>query len=98
MISTRNPLTDEQKLYTHTHYIWHRVVLRAFIMLPILILKILSQVSLSLFEALFDVFDEMLPAHYKQTKVTFDQLSKGEQEAIERIAKARGAILSQVQT
>ena len=42
--------------------------------------------------------DEMLPAHYKQTKVTFDQLSKGEQEAIERIAKARGVMLSQVQS
>jgi hypothetical protein len=91
-------MTNEQKLYTHTHYIWHRVMLRVMIMAPIKITEFVALCISGACDGLYQVFDEMLPAHYKQTKVTFDQLTKGEQEAIERIAKARGVMLSQVQS
>ena len=91
-------MTEEQNLYTHTHYIWHRVLLRVIIMAPIKITEFIALCISGACDGLYQVFDQMLPAHYKQTKVPFDQLSKGEQEAIQRIAKARGAILSQVQT
>lgn len=91
-------MTEEQNLYTHTHYIWHRVLLRVIIMAPIKITEFIALCILGACDGLYLVFDQMLPAHYRQTQVPFDQLSKGEQEAIQRIAKARGAILSQVQT
>lgn len=91
-------MTEEQNLYTHTHYIWHRVLLRVIIMAPIKITEFIALCISGACDGLYQVFDQMLPAHYRQTQVPFDQLSKGEQEAIQRIAKARGAILSQVQT
>ncbi len=86
-----------EKTYQHIDYIWHLVVLRVLIMLPLLTFRTLSQVSLGIFEGLYEVFDKMLPAHYKQTEVPFEQLSKWEQEEYQRLAKARGGILSQVQ-
>lgn len=89
-------MTEEQNLYTHTHYIWHRVLLRVIIMAPIKITEFIALCISGACDGLYQVFDQMLPVHYKQTKVPFDQLTKGEQEAIQRIAKARGAILSQV--
>ena len=86
----------EQPLYTHTHYIWHRVLFRLIVMGPFAITgevaKIISDVTYKLVHKI----DEMLPSPYEQTKVPFDQLSKGEQKEIKRVAKARGAILSQV--
>lgn len=91
-------MTEEQNLYIHTHYIWHRVLLRVIIMAPIKITEFIALCISGACDGLYQVFDQMLPAHYKQTKVPFDQLSKGEQEVIQRITKARGAILSQVQT
>ena len=91
-------MTEEQNLYTHTHYIWHRVLLRVIIMAPIKITEFIALCISGACDGLYQVFDQMLPAHYRQTQVPFDQLSKGEQEAIQRITKARGAILSQVQT
>lgn len=86
------------QLYTHTHYIWHRVLLRVMVMAPIKITEFIALCISGACDGLFQVFDQMLPIHYKQTQVPFDQLSKGEQEAIQRVAKARGAILSQVQS
>lgn len=91
-------MTEEQNLYIHTHYIWHRVFLRVMVMAPIKITEFIALCISGACDGLYQVFDQMLPAHYKQTKVPFDQLSKGEQEVIQRITKARGAILSQVQT
>ena len=86
----------EQPLYTHTHYIWHRVLFRLIVMGPFAITgevaKIISDVTYKLVHKI----DEMLPSPYEHTKVPFDQLSKGEQKEIKRVAKARGAILSQV--
>lgn len=90
--------TTDTQLYTHTHYIWHRVMLRVIIMAPIKITEFIALCISGACDGLYQVFDQMLPAHYRQTQVPFDQLSKGEQEAIQRIVKARGAILSQVQT
>ena len=87
-------MTDQ--LYTHTHYIWHRVLLRVMVMAPIKITEFIALCISGACDGLFQVFDQMLPIHYKQTKVPFDQLSKGEQKEVQRIAKARGAILSQV--
>jgi hypothetical protein len=87
----------EQKLYTHTHYIWHRLLLRLVILAPIRITEFVALCISGACDGLYQVFDKMLPVHYRQTQVEFDQLSKGEQEAIERVAKARGVILSQVQ-
>lgn len=91
-------MTEEQNLYTHTHYIWHRVFLRVMVMAPIKITEFIALCISGACDGLYQVFDQMLPAHYRQTQVPFDQLSKGEQEVIQRITKARGAILSQVQT
>ena len=88
--------TTDTQLYTHTHYIWHRVLLRVIIMAPIKITEFIALCISGACDGLYQVFDQMLPVHYKQTKVPFDQLTKGEQEAIQRIVKARGAILSQV--
>jgi hypothetical protein len=88
----------EQKLYTHTHYIGHRVMLRVIIMAPIKITEFVALCISGACNGLYQVFDEMLPVHYRQTQVEFDQLTKGEQEAIERVAKAREVMLSQVQT
>lgn len=88
----------EQKLYTHTHYIWHLMLLRLIILGPIKITEFIALCISGACDGFFQVFDKMLPVPYKQTQVPFDKLSKGEQEAIEQIAKARGAILSQVQT
>ena len=90
-------MTNEQELYTHTHYIWHRLLLRLIVLGPIKITEFIALCVSGACDGLFQVFDEMLPMHYRQTQVPFDKLSKGEQEAIERIAKARGVILSQVQ-
>ena len=85
------------QLYTHTHYIWHRLLLRVMVMAPIKITEFIALCVSDACDGLYQVFDQILPVHYRQTKVPFDQLSKGEQEAIERIAKARGVMLSQVQ-
>ncbi len=84
------------ELYTHTHYIWHRVLLRVMVMAPIKITEFVALCISGACDGLFQVFDQMLPVHYRQTQVPFDQLSKGEQEAHERVAKARGVMLSQV--
>jgi len=85
------------QLYTHTHYIWHRVLLRVIVMTPIKITEFIALCVSGACDGLYQVFDEILPVHYKQTQVSFNQLSKGEQEAYERVAKARGVILSQVE-
>lgn len=86
-----------EQLYTHTHYIWYRVLLRVMVMAPIKITEFIALCISGACDGLYQVFDHMLPVHYRQTKVPFDQLSKGEQEEIQRIAKARGVMLSQVQ-
>lgn len=92
-------MTEQQPpLYTHTHYIWHRLFLRLVIITPIKITEFVALCISGACDGLYKVFDTMLPPHYRQTQVTFDKLSMGEQEAIERIMKARGVILSQVYT
>lgn len=83
----------EQKLYTHTHYIWHRVLLRAIVMSPFAITHLVTSFITDKVEKVYWKIDEILPLSYKQTKVPFEQLSKREQK---KIAKARGVILSQV--
>jgi len=86
----------EQNLYIHTNYIWHRVVLRVIVSAPFVIIKGIADVISNVAEKLYWKLDKVLPVAYHQTKVPFDQLSKGEQKEVQRIAKARGAILSQV--
>lgn len=97
-MQTSDGFIEMTELYTHTHYIWHRVLLRVMVMAPIKITEFIALCISGACDGLFQVFDQMLPIHYKQTEVPFDQLSKGEQKEVQRIAKARGAILSQVQS
>ena len=77
------------KLYPHTHYIWHRILLRVVVLGPIKITGFVSDCISGACQGLDEVFNEILPVSYRQTMVEFDQLTKGEQEEIERIAKAR---------
>ena len=86
----------EQNLYIHTNYIWHRVVLRVIVLAPFAITVEVANFISNKVDKICRKLDKMLPIHYKQTQVPFDQLSKGEQKEVQRIAKARGAILSQV--
>lgn len=86
----------EQKLYTHTNYIWHLVVLRVIVMSPFAITGLIASFISNTAEKIYWKIDKVLPDAYYQTRVPFDQLSKGEQKEVQRIAKARGAILSQV--
>lgn len=86
----------EQKLYTHTNYIWHFFVLRLIVVSPFVVINAVTSFIANTAEKVCWKLDKMLPVAYYQTKVPFDQLSKGEQKEVQRIAKARGAILSQV--
>ena len=86
----------KQPLYTHTNYIWHFFVLRLIVMSPFVITHYVTSFIANTAEKVYWKVDKILPDAYKQTKVPFEQLSKGEQEEIKRLAKARGAILSQV--
>ena len=86
----------EQPLYTHTNYIWYLVVLRVIVMSPFAITHLVTSFIANTSEKVYWKIDEMLPLAYKQTQVPFEQLSKGEQKGIERLAKARGTILLQV--
>lgn len=84
------------KLYPHTHYIWHRILLRVVVLGPIKITGFVVDCISGVCRALDEVFNEMLPVSYRQTMVEFDQLTKGEQEEIERIAKTKERMLFQV--
>lgn len=86
----------EQKLYTHTNYIWHFFVLRLIVVAPFVAINAVTSFIANTAEKVCWKLDKMLPVSYKQSKVPFEQLSKREQKEIERLAKARGAILSQV--
>lgn len=88
----------EQKLYSHIEYTWHLLILRVILCSPFVFIKGISDIISTASEKVYWKLDKVLPVCYTETKVEFDQLSKGEQEAIQRVAKARGAILSQVQS
>ena len=68
-------MTEQQPpLYTHTHYIWHRLFLRLVIITPIKITEFVALCISGACDGLYQVFDTMLPPHYRQTQVTFDKL------------------------
>ena len=90
-------MTNEQKLYIHTDYIWHLVILRTTIMAPFVLVKGVSDVIANVADKVYWKLDKVLPRSYKSYLTKFENLSKSEQRAVEKLAKARGAILSQVQ-
>ena len=87
----------EQKLYIHTDYIWHLVILRTTITAPFVLVKGVSDAISHVAEKVYWKLDKVLPRAYKSYLTDFENLSKSEQRAIEKLAKARGAILSQIQ-
>ena len=91
-------MTNEQKLYIHTDYIWHLVILRTTIMAPFVLVKGVSDVIANVADKVYWKLDKVLPRSYKSYLTKFENLSKAEQRAVEKLAKARGAILSQIQT
>jgi hypothetical protein len=86
----------KQPLYTHTNYIWHFLVLRLIVISPFVAINAVTNFIANTAEKVCWKLDKMLPVSYHQTKVPFEQLSKREQKEIERLAKARKSIRSQV--
>ena len=86
------------KLYPHTQYIWHRMIPRLVIMLPIKIVGGIAEITAGVCEALFEAFDEhLLPIPYKVTMVEFDKLSKREQKSVEQLQNLKERMMFQTQ-
>ena len=90
-------MTNEQKLYIHTDYIWHLVIFRTTIAAPFVLVKGVCDAISYVAEKVYWKLDKVLPRAYKSYLTEFENLSKSEQRAVEKLAKARGAILSQIQ-
>lgn len=78
-----------EQLYSHTRYIWHKMAIRATVMLPIIIVKVTVDKLSDAIDDLFDWADGALPRTYVEEMVEFDKLSKVEKERIEQIATLR---------
>ncbi len=78
-----------EQLYKHTRYIWHKMAIRATVMLPIIIVKVTVDKLSEAIDDLFDWADGILPRTYVEEMVEFDKLSKVEKERIKQIATLR---------
>ena len=78
-----------EQLYKHTRYIWHKMAIRATVMLPIIIVKVTVDKLSDAIDDLFDWADCTLPRTYVEEMVEFDKLSKVEKERIKQIAILR---------
>ena len=75
-----------EQLYKHTRYIWHKMAIRATVMLPIMLVQMAANKLSNLMDDVVDRVDGALPRTYVEEMVEFDKLSKVEKERIKQIA------------
>ena len=78
-----------EQLYKHTRYIWHKMVIRATVMLPLVLMQMAVNKLSNLMDDVVDRMDGALPRTYVEEIVEFDKLSKVEKERIKQIATLR---------
>ncbi len=86
------------KTYRHIKYIPHLYVLRLVVVAPFALAWYISNFVAEKLEKFSDTLDAALPKAYTEEMVEWDQLSPREQKGYKEIARARGVILSQVQS
>lgn len=78
-----------EQLYTHTRYIWHKMAIRATVMLPLVLAQMVANKLSDLMDDVVDRMNGILPVTYVSEMVEFDKLSRVEKQRIEQIAILR---------
>lgn len=85
------------KSYRQIKYIPHLCVLRVIVVVPFAIASSISETLYNVLNKATEFISNALPVPYTEKWVKWEQLSIKEQKAIQKIARVRDVMLSQVE-
>jgi hypothetical protein len=84
------------KTYPYLKYIPHLVAIRLIVLGPFAIAQATAELVSNYLDKICHKIDKFLPLPYIEKEVEWDQLPKRNQEAIEKLAKARDTTKEQI--